>query len=136
VSLEPAGAGAATVCVPGRQEPCSCGGESGFQSCNAEGSGYEACRCRVRANNTLMILGIGGVTVGPVAAGAGGLMVGFGRHGVPIAGVGAMIGGGVLLLAGIPMLAVGARKVDMEPHAAWSVRPVVGPGFTGIEGAF
>jgi hypothetical protein len=42
----PIGCGDDEVCTPGEQVGCACpGGVDGAQSCNAEGSGFEACDC-------------------------------------------------------------------------------------------
>jgi len=36
----------AEVCVPGAQQSCPCaGGESGAQTCNADGTGFQTCAC-------------------------------------------------------------------------------------------
>lgn len=53
------------VCTPGEQQPCSCEGDAGFQTCAPDGASFGACECAAGGAGT------GANGGGPPAGGAG-----------------------------------------------------------------
>jgi hypothetical protein len=88
----------------------------------------------------MMAGGIVMVVVGPVAAltaaFAGAFNITGSRNDLPPGAIAVMVAGGLVTLGGIPLIAVGARRVDREPESASRLRLTVGPGSVGVSGAF
>jgi hypothetical protein len=124
-------------CVPGRQEPCYCGKRQGFQVCNAAGAGYSQCECLERFSAPLIVAGVLGVTLGPTLGGAAVAVfvdanAGKRKEDQWNGAIAMSVIGGALFIAGIPMLAVGARKVSPEPDATSILRVELGPATIGL----